>query len=192
MKKIFIFLTAIVLFSLSSAAQGKDKNKNKDKGKDTEKVNEIKNKDRDEKQKHENKIWDGIKDKDGGGPLPSKNQPAKVRAAFKGDYPNAVNVSWTKFRGDWTATFRNGLSWSTAIYHANGERKDTRTAIPKTSLPKKIEDIFKKKPEVKPEDIIKIEIPKSLKDIFRIKISDAGGVRFVFYDSEGEEVQYDY
>ena len=28
------------------------------------------------------------------GPIPSKNQPAKVRAAFQRDYPNAGNVSW--------------------------------------------------------------------------------------------------
>lgn len=57
----------------------------------------------------------------------AKNQPAKVRAAFQRDYPNATNVSWTKSQGDWTATFNNGglfNSRTTAIYHSNGERRD--------------------------------------------------------------------
>src|SRR6266498_4487105 len=56
-----------------------------------------------EKKKSNNKpgkdvdvIWDGTKDRDGIGPKYSKNQPAKVRAAFASDYPNAVNVSWSK------------------------------------------------------------------------------------------------
>ena len=57
----------------------------------------------------------------------AKNQPAKVRAAFQRDYPNATNVSWTKSQGDWTATFNHGglfNSRTSATYHSNGQRKD--------------------------------------------------------------------
>jgi hypothetical protein len=192
LNKILPVVAAVCIAMPYSFAQGEAKSKDKSRGKAAEKMKEVKNKEMDERQKHEYIIWNGVKNKDGAGPLPSKNQPAKVRAAFKRDYPNAVNVSWSKYRGDWTATFRNGPFWSTAIYHANGERKDTRTVVPSDKIPKKIEDIFKKKPEVKPEDVIKIEIPKTIKEIFRIKLSDAAGVRFVFYDAEGAEVQYDY
>ena len=168
------------------------KNKNKGKGKIADKVTGA-NKDKEEKQKHHTAIWEGTKDTDGGGPKPSKNQPAKVRAAFKRDYPNATSVSWTKYRGDWTATFRRGLvGWSTAVYHANGERRDTRTPVPQAEIPRKIEDIFRKRPDTRLEDVIKIEIPKTIKDIFRIKTVVDGTARFVFYDADGQEVQYNY
>ena len=56
------------------------------------------------------------------------NLPAPVRAAFTRDYPNASSVSWTKSRGDWTASFNHGSNRSTAVYHANGERRGATTA----------------------------------------------------------------
>jgi hypothetical protein len=149
-----------------------------------------------EKQK-ENKtneaIWDGTKDSDGGAPKPSKNQPAKVRTAFVRDYPAATGVSWSKYRGDWTATFNNGLLQSVAVYHANGQRKDTRTIIQKTQLPKIIlDDIFKKRPNAQLGDVIRIEVPRSVKEIFRLKTIEAGASRFTFYSTDGKEVKYDY
>jgi hypothetical protein len=138
-------------------------------------------------------IWDGTKDRDGAGPKYSKNQPAKVRAAFASDYPNASNVSWSKYRGDWTATLNNGITRSVAVYHANGERRDTRTVIPKTQLPKIIlDDIFKKRRNAQLGDIIKIEVPQSVKDIFRIKTTEGNTTHFVFYNADGKEVSYDY
>lgn len=143
MRKILAVLVAVII-SLASAAQGnsgnkgKSKNnpsaqtdnsgnggnsgsadgkgKDKDKGKDKEKEGKIKN------DEHDRKVWDGVGENSC--MKPSKNQPAKVRAAFQRDYPNATNVRWTKCRGDWTATF-NGLFRSTAVYHANGYRRDT-------------------------------------------------------------------
>lgn len=138
-------------------------------------------------------IWDGTKDRDGAGPKYSKNQPAKVRAAFANNYPNASNVSWSKYRGDWTATFNNGITRSVAVYHANGERKDTRTVIQKTQLSKIIlDDIFKKRRNAQLGDIIKIEVPQSVKDIFRIKTTEGNTTHFVFYNADGKEVSYDY
>src|SRR5688572_11357582 len=125
MKQIILFLIVNVL-SFSIMAQGNSQGKGKSKDKDKSKSGTVIDKDDKEKQKHEDVIWDGTSDKDGGGPKPSKNQPAKVRASFSRDYPNAVNVRWSKYRGDWTATFGNGLFTSTAVYHANGQRRDTR------------------------------------------------------------------
>ena len=70
-------------------------------------------------------VWGGTS----GTGKPSKNQPAKVSQAFAADYPGAGNVSWSKYRGDWTATFNNNGITSTAVYHANGQRKENGRAI---------------------------------------------------------------
>jgi hypothetical protein len=140
---------------------------------------------------HDDAIWDGTKDKDGKGPKPSKNQPAKVKDAFSKDYPNASGVTWSKYRGDWTATFSNGITKSTAVYHANGQRKDTRTVVSPSELPQVVETAVKKKRLRTISDVIKIETGGT-KDIFRIKTVDAGSPRFSFYDADGKEVNYDY
>jgi hypothetical protein len=205
MKKIALLLTAFTI-SLSILAQGNsDKNKDKNKSNpsttakpaknDKAKGNDKANADKEKKEKanHDSKIWEGTNDKNGGGPKASKNQPAKVRQAFQRDYPNAINVYWTKYRGDWTATFGNGIFRSTAVYHANGERKDTRTLVTRESLPKRVLDgIFKRRAETKVEDAVKIEQPRGLKGIFRIKDIINGKPEFTFYDEDGLVVQYDY
>lgn len=188
MKQIILF-ASIMALSFPVLAQGKAKGKSKDKGKsETVKVKEDK-----DIRKHEDIIWDGTKDNDGGGPKPSKNQPAKVRAAFQRDYPNAVNVRWSKYRGDWTATFGNGLFTSTAVYHANGERRDTRTPVERSQVPRSIlDEIFRKKPETQLGEIIKIEPPRTIQDIFRLKAIADGKAQFLYYTSDGKEVTYHY
>lgn len=191
MKKLFIFaLTVFISVSLFAQKQkqkdnpGKEKKEARDVVLGTEKKQPNKNVDI---------IWDGTKDGDGRGPKYSKNQPAKVRAAFGKDYPNATGVSWSKYRGDWTASFNNGIIRSVAVYHANGQRKDTRSVIQKTQLPKIIiDDIFKRRRNAQLGDVIKIEVPQSVKDIFRIKTTEGNATHFVFYDADGKEVKYDY
>jgi hypothetical protein len=171
-------------------AQGNSQGKGKDKGKSEQASNKEKEvKDRTD---HEKKIWEGTYTNQVDGPKPSKNQPAKVRAAFQRDYPNATGVYWSKYRGDWTATFRNGIWMSTAVYHANGDRRDTRTSIRKDDIPKKIFDIIINKPETKVDDVIKIEVPKAIKDIFRIKNIFQGKTEYTYYNSDGIVVQYNY
>ena len=196
MKKIFVLIALFVIATNISVAQGNGKTKNADKGKSKEKVDKVngsdKNKEKEDKIKHEKSIWEGTSEAGGGGPKPSKNQPAKVRQAFARDYPYAANVAWSKYRGDWTATFRNGVFFSTAVYHANGDRRDTRTLIPRANVPVKIEDIFKRKPETRLDDVIKIEVPKVIKDIFRIKTVVGNATQYLFYNGDGEQVQYDY
>ena len=143
--------------------------------------------------RHDQIIWEGTKDNDGGRPKPSKNQPAKVRAAFQKDYPYASNVAWRKYRGDWTARFINGPFISTAVYHANGDRRDTRTSLLRSQIPQIIiEGIFKKIPGVDIGVGVKLEIPNVIKDIFRIRTVSAGITKYLFYNSDGNEVQYNY
>jgi hypothetical protein len=196
MKNIILLMTMLV-FSLVLIAQGNSGGKGKEKSK-TEKSekgkgNEMQEAEKKIKEDHDKKVWEGTSDKNGAGPKPSKNQPAKVRSNFKADYPNAQNVSWSKYRGDWTATFGNGNFRSTAVYHANGERRDTRTPVTKNEIPKNVLDsIFKKRPDTKLEDVIKVEIPKTVKEIFRIKDIIQGKTQFQYYDSEGKLVKYDY
>ena len=167
------------MFSLTLIAQGNSndngKGKNKSKNEKTAKQasNEQKEKEAKEQKQHDEhnrKVWDGTSDKGGKGPVSSKNQPTKVRAAFQRDYPHAVNVSWSKYRGDWTASFGNGFYRSTAVYHANGERRDTRTPVTRNEMPQNVLDgIFKGRPDARLEDVIKIEVPNTTKDIFRVK-----------------------
>lgn len=219
MKKIFLLITCFV-FSLSIIAQGNSGDNKKDNGKSKQKSNaqiikeekikkindeyEKKAKDDHEreiktehekkvKDEHSKKIWEGTSDKWGNGPKPSKNQPSKVRAAFQRDYPNASNISWSKYRGDWTATFGNGFHMSTALYHANGERRDTRTWITKKDVPGNVLDsVFKRRPGTRLDDIIKIEVPNSVNDIFRIKDNIQGNPEYLYYKSNGVLVTYDY
>lgn len=188
MKKIIIFLIAIMVLTNSAIAQN-----DKGKGKGKDKAKNEKSADKDANKKHEDVIWDGTRGTDGSGPKPSKNQPAKVRAAFQRDYPNATNVTWSKYRGDWTASFNGGIFRSTAVYHANGERRDTRTPVPQSQLPQIIfKDIFKGNPTTQLGDVIKIEVPRGIKDIFRVKTTTDGNSRYLFYNSDGVVVQYDY
>ena len=116
-----------------------------------------------------------------------------MRSAFQRDYPNATNVYWTKYRGDWTATFGNGLYRSTAIYHANGERRDTRTPVTQENIPRKILDvILKRNPDTKTEEAVKIEVPKTNKAVYKIKEILNGKTNFQYYDADGVVVQYNY
>jgi len=194
-------ISVISLSILAQGNSGKGKDKQKDKTESHGQSGKIKdndkNKGNDDKEKmeredHFKKVWEGTND-NGKGSKPSKNQPAKVRSSFQQDYPNASNVYWTKYRGDWTATFGNGFYKSTAIYHANGERRDTRTPITKDKLPRIVLDsIFKRRPETKIEDVVKIEVPKTITDIFKIKDIIMGKTEFRYYDANGKLVQYNY
>ncbi len=217
MKKLFLVMAAAII-SLAVSAQGNSGNKEKSKDNPSVgttdnqgnsgnqgKSDKVKSKEKTAKEKaakskedkvksdeHDRKVWDGV---DGGSDCgkSSKNQPAKVRSSFQRDYPRAINVSWTKCRGDWTARFGNGLFLSTAVYHANGDRRDTRTPVTQENIPRKIlDEIFKKKPVTKLEDAVKIEVPNAVKEIFRIKDILDGKTRYQYYNSDGVLVNYSY
>lgn len=200
MKKILavILCSTISVFAMSQGNSG-NKGKQKDKlpvekheNDKAEKVNKDKANDNKAKENdHDNKVWDGIGD--ASCMKPSKNQPAKVRAAFQRDYPNAINARWTKCRGDWTATFNGSIFRSTAVYHANGERKDTRTPVTRESIPRKVlDEIFKRRPATRLDEAIKIEVPNAVKEIFRVKNLIDGKPSFEFFNSDGVLVNYSY
>jgi len=198
MKKTFLLLLAAA-FSIGVSAQGnsgnkgKDKEKNKTNAPQTQPGNSNANTDKGKNDQYDRKVWDGIADPNSSCMKASKNQPAKVRASFQRDYPYAVNVFWTKCRGDWTASFNSGLFRSTAVYHANGDRRDTRTWVTRDNVPRKILDvIIKRLPGISIEGAIKIEVPNIIKDIFRIKNIIEGKPQFIYLDAEGAQVTYDY
>lgn len=203
MKKLFFALVAVA-FSVTVGAQGNSGNKSKSKNNPSVQTgnpgNGIKTngKDKDKKEKirideHDRKIWDGVSGVSGCGKI-SKNQPAKVRQNFQRDYPYAVNVRWTKCRGDWTATFGNGIFLSTAIYHANGDRRDTRTPVNQDNIPRRVlDEIFKKRQtDTRIDDAIRIEVPNAVKEIFRIKNLLEGKAQFEYYNADGVKVDYNY
>jgi len=211
MKKSFVVIILLAISATMFAQEkGKEKQKEKDNAKQAEQVKaKDKGKEKDNNKSkeignpgmddHDRKVWAGIGDQSCA--QPSKNQPAKVTAAFKKDYPAAVNARWTKCRGDWTATFANGIFRSTAVYHANGDRKDTRTPIKIEEAPKTIfEKILKADPTIKVEDAVKIEqpAPKVIGMdalLYRIKTLKAGTTdkpQYVVVNSSGDVVKYDY
>ena len=160
MKKVLL-LTLIVAATSSSFAQGKGHDKNKSKKEDAF-VSAGKS---------------------------SKHQPKKVEEALLRDYPQARNVVWSKYKGDYTATFNNGPWRSTAVYHANGDRRDTRTYLTRQQLPGTNWDNIFKRDNVAPVSYIQIERPSITEKIFRVL---SGNKSVVYYDQNGNKVQYDY
>ncbi|HET9746066.1 MAG TPA: hypothetical protein VFP97_10150 [Chitinophagaceae bacterium] len=198
MKKLLLLITGFVL-SLTIPAQGKkrDNGKEKDKSKNEKSINQKDSeqiaKEKRVNDEHSKKIWEGTYDNSSNGPKPSKNQPARVRSSFQKDYPNASNISWSKYRGDWAATFGNGTSMSTALYHANGDRRDTRTLITRNETPRNVIDsILHRRHGTWLEDIIKIETPGTTNDIFRIKDIIQGKPQYFYYDTGGNLAKYNY
>lgn len=194
MKKLLMFSAILFLSTSIYAQKGKEKNqKEKQATKKEAKTNGSSKANTKTGKKPEDIIWEGTKDSDGGGPKPSKNQPAKVRDAFTRDYPNATNVRWSKYRGDWTATFNSGLVTSTAVYHANGQRKDTRTVVSKNEIPRSIIDVILKRDNAEPQEAVKVERPGIISEIiYRIKTRQAETTKYSFFDKYGKEVNYNY
>ncbi len=206
MKKLLFFATAVTL-SLAGMAQGKSQGKGQGKNKNAQPVVKQKsNPGQGQSNAGGNgkadanfnqKVWAGTNDGNGGkGPMPSKNQPAKVRDAFYRDYPGATNVVWSKYRGDWTATFGSGLFGSrTAVYHANGQRKDTRSVINNDQLPGggSVWDRIFKRDRVSPAtEVIQVERPGIFDKIFRVGSLGNTTAKYLFYNASGQQVQYDY
>ncbi len=184
MKKLFIFLS-IVAISLGTMAQGNSQGKGKGKNKSYKSQgNKNKGEDRrddddDDDDDNNNKTKNKY----------SKNQPKKVQAALVRDYPGATNVVWRKYKGDYTATFNNGAWRSTSVYHANGERRDTRTVLTRTQLPGTVWDRIFKRDNIAPKQYIQIERPTTAEKIFRILTTNNTAY---FYDQNGNKITYDY
>lgn len=188
---LFAFLLSSTLAFSQGNSQGKGKNKDAKESKEKNKGNGSNEK----HSQYDDVIWGGTANENGGGCKASKNQPSKVRANFQRDYPNANNVRWCKYRGDWTATFSNNLfGRATAVYHANGDRKDTRSVFPWNNVPNKIvQSVQNENPNIKIGDVVKIEFPQQRGSIFRVGIQGMSNApNYVFYNDNGIKLSYDY
>lgn len=178
MKKLFSLVILLSLCVIGFSQTGKDKAKEKSKpknestakGKNNSQQNNVNN------------------DQQNGNTKTRKNIPTKVGSAFAGEYPNAVNATWTKNRGDWTVVFGNGVWRSTATYHSNGERVDTRTPMAREQAPRPVlDEILRRFPNGSPTDVIKIEKPKN-PNLFQIIMDRAGRKRTFVFDESGKLV----
>ena len=184
MKQLFLF-AAMVAISFTSLAQG-NSGKAKGKGKPskavvtTQRNTNVNQRTQDAtRNQSNNQVGQGS----------AKNQPKKVQAALLRDYPGASNVVWSKYKGDYTATFNNGAWRSTAVYHANGERRDTRTPLTRDQLPGSIWDRIFRRDNVTPTEYVQIERPSTLQKIYRIV---SGNNATYYYDQNGNKVSYNY
>ncbi len=183
MKQLF-FLGVVLMISTATMAQGNSQGKGK--GKSKEKHKTEKGDSRDIREENEENDKKGNSSRDGN----ANHQPKKVMSALLRDYPSASNISWSKYKGDYTATFNNGPWRSTAVYHANGDRRDTRTVLTRAQLPGSViwDPIFKRD-KVTPTQYILIERPSNLEKIYRIL---SGNKTPYYYDQNGNKVTYVY
>lgn len=124
MKKTLTLILAISI-GLAGMAQGKSNGKGHAKKADKHQKHADRNDrdhDDDRYERNDNRNDDYRNRRNNNAGKYSKNLPAKVRAAFSNDYPNATNVTWTKSNGHWTATFPNGIYRRSVTYAANGQR----------------------------------------------------------------------
>lgn len=129
MKKLLLLLT---MFTVGASAMAQnDKTKKAKKDKQEKKYNKRGNDDRNNDGRYEDDRNDNDDNNNNNGDNNSNNNaPSKVREAFNRDYPSAQNVTWTKNRGVWTASFRrSGLfgGTRTVSYQANGTRSNNGT-----------------------------------------------------------------
>ena len=103
MKKLFSLAIFLSLSIIGFSQGGKEKAKEKGK---TKSENSAKGKNNNSSQDNANNSNQSTNsDQQNGNAKTRKNIPTKVGSAFAGEYPNAVNATWTKNRGDWTVVF---------------------------------------------------------------------------------------
>ncbi|HTH30064.1 MAG TPA: hypothetical protein VL946_01885 [Lacibacter sp.] len=186
MKKLFSLAILLSLSVVGFSQAGKEKAKDKGKAKNE---NTSKGKNSNSSQENANNSnQSNNSDQQNGNSKTRKNIPAKVGSAFAGEYPNAVNAVWTKKQGDWTVIFGNGTWRSTATYHSNGERVDTRTPMTREQAPRPVlDEILRRFPKGSPTDVIKIEKPKN-PNLFQIIVDAAGKKKTFVFDETGKLV----
>lgn len=187
MKKLFSLALLLLLSVIGFSQAGKEKAKGKGKTQteNTSKGKKNNNSSQDNANSNNPSANDGQQN---GNSKVRKNIPTKVSSAFAGEYPNAVNATWTKNRGDWTVVFGNGVWRSTATYHSNGERVDTRTPMAREQAPRPVlDEILRRFPKGSPTDVIKIEKPKN-PNLFQIIMEQAGKKRTLVFDESGKLV----
>lgn len=183
MKKLLSLAILLSLSVIGFSQAGKEKSKNKAKNENT-----AKGKNNNSSQDNANNGNQSAGGDQNGNTKTRKNIPTKVGSAFAAEYPNAVNAVWTKKQGDWTVVFGNGVWRSTATYHSNGERIDTRTPMTREQAPRPVlDEILRRFPKGSPTDVIKIEKPKN-PNLFQIIVDAAGKKRTLVIDETGKLV----
>ncbi len=182
MKKLFSLAILLSLSLIGFSQAGKEKSKDKAKNENTAKGKN--NKSSQNTSSNNNQSTGGDQN---GNTKTRKNIPTKVGSSFAAEYPNAVNAVWTKNQGDWTVVFGNGIWRSTATYHSNGDRVDTRTPMSREQAPRPVLDEILRRFPKSPTDVIKIEKPKN-PNLFQIIVDAAGKKKTLVLDETGKLV----
>lgn len=182
MKKLFSLAILLSLSLIGFSQTGKEKSKAKAKNENT-----AKGKNNQSSQNNSNNNNQSTGGDQNGNTKTRKNIPTKVGSSFSAEYPNAVNAVWTKKQGDWTVVFGNGIWRSTATYHSNGDRVDTRTPMSREQAPRPVLDEILRRFPKSATDVIKIEKPKN-PNLFQIIVEAAGKKKTLVLDETGKLV----
>ncbi len=129
-KYILLFVISAGLCFNASAQQEDKKGNGKVHGKEKQEKHDDKDDDDQYDDKDGQKKHGSTRRDDKSGQKYAKNAPAKVRLAFKRDFPNASNVSWTKNKNIWTASFSGSVFGTRqASYTANGTRVKSNSTV---------------------------------------------------------------
>ena len=184
-----IYVLAIGLFlSVASFSQEKAKGKSKDKD---EKGISTAHKNEGKVKEHERIIWAGTgvdlndKSKD------VKNIPDGVLASFRQYFPNEEIDNVRKYRGLYAITFSNPVYTTTLVYKGNGTFVEARTVATESDLPALVKDKVSRKSGYTTSDVVMIENANKEK-FYRVHMKKGDENEFLFYNSQGEQVLYDY
>ena len=147
-----------------------------------------------DKGNHEKIIWAGVGTDLTPASKDAKNVPPKVMASFREHFPNTEVDNWRKYRGNWAVTFSNPTYTTVMVFQPNGDWKDARTvATDFLPIARMIDKVQAAHPgyTIVQGNIVKIDLPDS-RVIYRIPLLKDGVTSYVFYDIDGNKVEYDY
>jgi len=177
-----------LVISMAAIAQDKENNKPKEK---EEKESKAAHKRPEEMKHHEQVIWAGTgidlnsKSKD------VKNVPDAVMASFRQYFPDQEIDNVMKYHGLYAITFSNEVYTTTLIYKTNGTFVEARTVATEADLPVVVKDKVKRKSGYSTSDVVIIENANKEK-FYRVHMKKGVDSEFLFYNSHGDQVLYDY
>ena len=177
-----------LVISLAAIAQDKQNSKPKEK---EEKGSNAGHKRPEDIKHHEQVIWAGTgidlndKAKD------AKNIPDAVLTSFRQYFPNQEIDNVMKYHALYAITFSNEVYTTTLIYKANGTFVEARTVATEADLPVVVRDKVKRKSGYTTSDVVVIENAHKEK-FYRVHMKKGADSEFLFYNSQGDQVLYDY
>ena len=95
--------------------------------------------------------------------LSADKVPANVKAKFATLYPSVTDAKWEMEKADYEAGFKNGSKNTSVVIDAQGNLKETETAIQANELPKNASDyLAKNHPGAKIQETAKIVSAKGV------------------------------